>query len=151
MRKTFTVLGALAMLLAVVAPAQASDLGTTAVACSGNPIYTGSAGGVGQLKIFYNSTSGGTNSACYYHIGAAAGVPAQTYVEIARCTETSGEGTKACTETAVDTDGPENWSKFAGPVGVVNTNNVCVRAYGFILWNGVFREVDSGRQGCPRP
>ncbi|MGW6446135.1 hypothetical protein [Lentzea sp. NPDC055074] len=148
MRKAFTVLGALAMLLAVVAPARA-DVGAAAFSCSGSNTYTGSAGGVGQLKIFYSSANGGTNTACYYHIGAAAGVPAQTYVLIERCAETSGEGVKSCTTTALDEDGPGDWSKLAGPVGVVNTARVCVRAYGFILWNGVFREVDSGRQGCP--
>ncbi|WP_394616326.1 hypothetical protein JNUCC0626_42760 [Lentzea sp. JNUCC 0626] len=147
MRKVFTVLGALAMMLAfVVAPAQATEFGAQAGSCSGSVTYQRSVGGVGQLKIFY---SNGSNSACFYHIGAAAGKAAETYVEIYKCVETSGEGNPNCTYTSFDSDGPGNWKEYAGPVGVSGTANVCVAAFGYIVWGGAVHAVDSGRQGCP--
>ncbi|GGM78150.1 hypothetical protein GCM10011609_12410 [Lentzea pudingi] len=147
MRKAFTVLGALAMALAVVAPAQASDIGTAA-SCGGSETYKASVGGVGQLKIFY---SGGSNNACFYHIGAAAGKAAETFVDIYKCTETSGEGQAGCTFSQYDSDGPGNWQSYAGPATVTGTANVCVLATGYIKWGGKIHEVYSGRQGCPRP
>lgn len=150
MRKAFTVLGALAMLLAVVAPAQA-DVGAAAYSCSGSNTYTGSVGNVGQLKIFYSSANGGTNTACFYHIGAAAGKVARTFVEVARCAENSGEGNAVCTYKSWDSDGPGNWKELAGPVGVTGTKNVCVAAHGWIEWGGYRYGVASGRQGCPNP
>ncbi|MDX3656090.1 hypothetical protein PV646_02115 [Streptomyces sp. ID05-26A] len=146
MRKAFTVLGALAMMLAVVAPAQASDF-SAAATCSGNGgTFKKSVGGVGELRIDF---SGGSNTACFHHIGAAANKPAETAVEIFKCTQTSGEGQLGCTYTAYDSDGPGNWSQFAGPATVTGTSNVCVLATGYIKWGGRTYSVDSGRQGCP--
>ncbi|SDD01464.1 hypothetical protein [Actinokineospora iranica] len=127
-------------------PAQAS---TAAISCSGSVTDRfAHPSGLGELVIYYNSTNGGTNSACFYHRGAAAGVAAPTYVIIHRCAETSGEG-GPCTIRA--TGGPDsgNFSSYAGPVGVTGTANYCVAAYGHIDWRGTRYALNSGRQGCP--
>jgi hypothetical protein len=128
---------------AVVSAAPAS----AAVSCSGTISYDDTISGVGELTIYYNSTNGGTNSACFYHQGAARGVAAPTYVQAYRCVETSGEG-QPCT---IDrSSGPDlgNYAYYAGPRGVTGTADRCVAAVGYIDWDGYRHVIKSGRQGC---
>ncbi len=147
---------ALAALLGVASPAGTAaaapvsdDPSTKAVSCSGTITYSRThPSGLGELVIYYNSSNGGTNSACFYHRGAAYGHAAYTYVEIIRCTQRSGEG-QACTPaTNPDTDGG-SFEYYAGPVGVTGTANYCVGAAGYIDWRGTRYILTSGRQGCP--
>ncbi|AOS62658.1 hypothetical protein [Actinoalloteichus hymeniacidonis] len=122
---------------------------TAAVSCSGHITYSRThPSGLGELVIYYNSSNGGTNSACFYHRGAAYGVPANTSVQIVRCTQTSGEG-QACTADQTSRRDTGNFSFYAGPVGVTGTAARCVAAAGYIDWNGVRYSMSSGRQGCP--
>ncbi|MFU8851103.1 hypothetical protein ACNAW0_08990 [Micromonospora sp. SL1-18] len=100
-----------------------------------------------ELVIYYNSTNGGTNSACVNHLGAAYGKPARTSVEIARCAQTSGEN-RSCTATVVSTIDNGIYSYYAGPRGVTGTANYCVAAYGELDWNGYTYYIASGTQGC---
>lgn len=135
-----------------VAPATAAaqaDPSVQAKSCSGTitDSFTHPSG-LGELTIFYNSSNGGTNSACFYHRGAAYGKAARTSVSIVRCTQTSGEN-QACTPaTSPDTE-TGTFSYYAGPVGVTGTARYCVAASGYIDWNGVRYSLSSGRQGCP--
>ncbi|MFT7837272.1 hypothetical protein Q5530_14080 [Saccharothrix sp. BKS2] len=129
--------------LGVVSAAPAN----AAVSCSGTVSYSDTISGVGELTIFYNSTSNGTNSACFYHRGAAYGVSAPTYVRAYRCVETSGEGQPCTIDTSSSPD-LGNYAYYAGPRGVTGTNNRCVAAIGYIDWNGNRHLISSGRQGC---
>jgi hypothetical protein len=147
MRYLSKALSPLLVLIAVAAtlvvggsPAQA------AVSCSGAVTYSKSYG-PGELTIFYNATNGGTNSACFYHKGAAYGVAAPTYVRAYRCTERSGEG-QPCTIAASSNPDSGNFEYYAGPRGVTGTANYCVAAVGYIDWRGSRYTVSSGRQGC---
>lgn len=121
-------------------PAQA------AVSCSGTITYSRTYG-PGELTIFYNTTNGGTNSACFYHKGAAYGVAAPTYVRAYRCTQQSGEG-QPCTIAASSSEDFGNYAYHAGPRGVTGTANYCVAAIGYIDWQGFRYQISSGRQGC---
>ncbi|MEU4521671.1 hypothetical protein AB0F52_23535 [Amycolatopsis sp. NPDC024027] len=146
MRKILSsVLAVLSIVLTVgvvsAAPASA------AVSCSGTVTYDYTVAGLGELTIYYNSTNGGTNSACFYHRGAAYGVAAPTYVRAYRCFEASGEG-QPCTVDISSTADLGNFAYHAGPRGVTGTANRCVAAYGYIDWGGSRYYVSSGRQGC---
>lgn len=121
-------------------PAQA------AVSCSGTVTYSRTYG-PGELTIFYNSSNGGTNSACFYHKGAAYGVSAPTYVRAYRCTERSGEG-QPCTIAVSSSADSGNYAYYAGPRGVTGAANYCVAAVGYIDWQGYRYQISSGRQGC---
>ena len=132
--------------LAAAAPAQA------ATSCSGTVTYsetvprTGSA--VGELVIYYNTSNGGTNSACFYHRGAAYGVMTLTGVQVVRCSQRSGEG-RTCTIAAISAPDEGDYKYYAGPVGVTGTANYCVAARGWIQWgSSTVYTVDSGTQGC---
>ncbi|MFF7865364.1 hypothetical protein ACFZCT_02715 [Streptomyces qaidamensis] len=115
------------------APAQA------ATSCSGTVTHSqpikipGRSTVVGELTIYYNSSNGGTNSACFYHRGPSYGVAAETYVAIYRCAQTSGEGQMCRNTTAGDIDDGK-YAYQAGPVGVTGTANYCVGAQGWIEW-----------------
>ncbi|MFI8890060.1 hypothetical protein [Streptomyces paradoxus] len=115
------------------APAQA------ATSCSGTVTHSqpikipGTSTVVGELTIYYNSSNGGTNSACFYHRGPSYGVAAKTYVGIYRCAQTSGEGQTCRNTTPGDID-EGNFAYQAGPVGVTGTANYCVGAQGWIVW-----------------
>lgn len=140
---------ALATSLNVVAPTAAQ----AAASCSGAITYSktiNTSGGspIGELTIYYNSSNGGTNSACFYHRGAAYGVAAATGVRIWRCAESSGEGQSACTVTASSTADNGNYRYYAGPRAVTGTANVCVWASGHVTWKGVLYPVVSNRRGC---
>ncbi|MGC4748140.1 hypothetical protein ACLQ28_21145 [Micromonospora sp. DT201] len=144
-RRVFALLLALvttggAFVVLTASPAQA------AVSCSGTITYSRTYG-PGELTIFYNTSNGGTNSACFYHKGAAYGVAAPTYVRAYRCTEQSGEG-QPCTIAASSSADFGNYAYYAGPRGVTGTANYCVAAIGYIDWQGYRYQVSSGRQGC---
>lgn len=131
------------VLVVTAAPSQA------AVACSGTITYSYAypeSNPVAELVIYYNSTNGGTNSACMYHRGASYGVSARTSVQVAKCAETSGSG--ACTVTAASSTDNASYAYYAGPRGVTGTANNCVDAYGEIDWAGTTYWIHSGRQGC---
>lgn len=83
-RRTMVSFSSLLMLagagLFLASPAQA------ATSCSGTITYdaTVSRSGsvIGELVIYYNSSNGGTNSACFYHRGVSYGVAAPTDIQI---------------------------------------------------------------------
>ncbi|APU19259.1 hypothetical protein [Actinoalloteichus sp. GBA129-24] len=135
-----------------VAAASASEPsegpGITAASCSGTVSYSEMLpGGIGELTIYYNSSEGGTNSACLYHRGSTYGVAAPTSVQIHRCMESSGEGRPCTIDVSSRTDSG-NFQYYAGPVGVNKTSNRCVSAVGHIALGGRVYGLDSGRQGC---
>lgn len=138
---------AMLSMISVFAAAPAS----AAVSCSGTISYDqainrgGSA--IGELTIYYNTSNGGTNSACFYHRGASNGVAAPTYVRAFRCTQQSGEG-QPCTIAASSSPDSGNYKQYAGPRGVTGTANYCVAAEGYIIWAGTEYYLSSGRQGC---
>ncbi|MEU3457656.1 hypothetical protein ABZ671_29245 [Micromonospora sp. NPDC006766] len=148
-RKVLASVAALAASFAAVqviteAPSQA------AVSCSGTVTYrkaVPASNPVMELVIYYNSTNGGTNSACVNHLGAAYGKPAPTWVHISRCAQTSGKG-NACAITEASTTDDGVYSYYAGPRGVTGTANNCVSASGGILWNNQSYSIVSGTQGC---
>lgn len=127
--------------LLVSTSAQAASSAQAATSCSGTIsadytfTYPGE-GVIGELTIYYNSSNGGTNSACFYHRGSAAGVAAETYVAIMRCSQTSGEG-QTCHNNTAPNDDLGTYSSYAGPVGVTGTANNCVGAIGWIVWHGI--------------
>ncbi len=130
-------------------PAQAA---TTAISCSGTVTaryyasYPG-VGVVGELIVYYNSTNGGTNSACLYHRGPAYGVASDTAVNISKCAQTSpGSG---CTRIGYDQD-RGNYSSYAGPAGVTGTANNCVTVTGWVGYRGVLVPAGSDAKtvGC---
>ncbi|MEV4489932.1 hypothetical protein AB0K04_07445 [Micromonospora coxensis] len=131
--------------LLAAAPAQA------AASCSGTVTYSKtvsrSGSPIGELVIYYNSTNGGTNSACFYHRGVAYGTSALTGVQIARCAQRSGEG-RTCDFAALSAPDEGSYAYYAGPVGVTGTADYCVSAKGWILWAGSVYTVDSLTQGC---
>ncbi|MFJ8581815.1 hypothetical protein [Micromonospora sp. NPDC093277] len=147
-RKVLASVAALAASFATVqviaeAPSQA------AVSCSGSVTYSKAvpaSNPVAELIIYYNSTNGGTNSACLYRRGAAYGQPGWTEVQIVRCRETSKGG--ACTRTAESGVDGNIYSYYAGPRGVTGTVNNCVSAWGEVQWNGTRYPVASGPVGC---
>ncbi|RAJ46218.1 hypothetical protein K353_00593 [Kitasatospora sp. SolWspMP-SS2h] len=129
----------------------ASSAAQAATSCSGTVTYDqtvsrdGSA--IGELVIYYNSSNGGTNSACFYHRGASYGVAATTSVEIYRCLQKSGTG-GGCTVDVSSRVDKGSYAYNAGPVGVTGTANYCVYAYGYVDWAGHEYSVSSGTRGC---
>ncbi|MFC3451549.1 hypothetical protein [Amycolatopsis speibonae] len=145
LRRVVVAASGLVMFLGLAqAPAQAS---TQAVSCSGTNIFSKTVDGLGELVIYYNSGNGGTNSACFYHRGAAYGKSSYTYVVISRCKETGSEG-QPCTPTVTSSPDDGDFAYKAGPVGVTGTGNYCVSARGYLNWGGKYHAVESGRQGC---
>ncbi|MFF7978317.1 hypothetical protein ACFZDK_04180 [Streptomyces sp. NPDC007901] len=148
-RRAMVFLSSLLMLagagLFLASPAQA------ATSCSGTITYDGtvsrSGSVIGELVIYYNSSNGGTNSACFYHRGVSYGVAASTSVQILRCSQTSGTG-DACHIAATSPVDQGSYSYQAGPVGVTGTANYCVSAIGDVWWGGKDYYVDSGTRGC---
>ncbi|MFD7957015.1 hypothetical protein ACFV4X_26420 [Streptomyces ardesiacus] len=136
--------------LLISQPAQAA---TTAISCSGTitASYTVSYPGdgvVGELVVYYNTSSGGTNSACLHHRGKSYGVSSETTVFIDKCSQTSGEG-RTCTQISQDYDSG-NYAYYAGPVGVTGTANNCVSVHGYIEYRGVNLQVPGAGKtvGC---
>jgi hypothetical protein len=150
LRRALVLLVSLATLSA--AGLSAAEPAQAAVSCSGTVTYSGtvsrSGSVIGELVIYYNTSNGGTNSACFYHRGVSYGVGTLTGVDIARCSQQSGEG-KTC--NIADVGGPPDeggYSYYAGPVGVTGTANYCVAARGYVSWSNTAYFVDSGTQGC---
>ena len=146
MRKVFS------MLLALVAMASVMTVSTPAAqaagSCSGTIIYSQvQSSGLGELVIYYSSANGGTNSACFYHRGAAYGRAAETMVQIYRCERPNNEGAHCTPDGARDTDSG-NFSYQAGPVGVTGVASRCVEARAYIVWNGEPKWIFSRQQGC---
>ncbi|ASO19393.1 hypothetical protein FHR81_001660 [Actinoalloteichus hoggarensis] len=132
----------------VAAAAPVSDgPSTAAVSCSGHVTYSETRPNIGRLVIYYNSSNGGTNSACMYHNGSNYGVAAPTDVQIWRCTQSSGEG-QPCTADKASPKDSGNFLYYAGPVGVTGTANRCVRALGHVAVGPRNYIFDSKRQGC---
>lgn len=150
-RRILVLLAALTSLIGanviLSAPAHAATSCSGAVTYRKAVSYPGD-GVVGELVIYYNSTNGGTNSACFYHRGVSSGVSAETYVYIMRCSQKSGEGQRC----KIAAPGGSDWGKFAhyaGPVGVTGTAKYCVAAIGWIVWRGVeIGDQAATTQGC---
>ena len=135
--------------LAVIGAPEAS----AAVSCSGTITYdhTYNVNGnpVAEMTIYYNSTNGGTNSACFYHRGSYYGKAETTSVQIHRCTQHSAPAGSTCTIAASSRTDQSNYSYYAGPVGVTGTANYCVAAEGYMdLDGGGFIAVGTGTRGC---
>ncbi|WP_206306989.1 hypothetical protein [Streptomyces sp. F001] len=105
---------------------------------------------IGELTIYYNSSNGGTNSACFYHRGPSYGVAAHTEVMIMRCAQKSGEG-QGCTSTTAPDSDSGNFAYHAGPVGVTGTANYCVAAIGWITWEHPNPDVGKMNMGVFEP
>lgn len=124
---------------------------SAAVSCSGTVTYdhtfTYNGNPVVELTVYYNSTNGGTNSACLYHRGAYYGVATPTSVQIHRCAQRNpGSG---CDFTASSRTDSGNYAYYAGPVGVTGTANYCVFAEGSIaLSSSNTLYVGSAPVGC---
>lgn len=142
LRRVLVLSASLMMVLGLVSvPAQA------AVSCTGTITWRKYIG-YAELVIYYNSSNGGTNSACMNHLGDSYGVSRPTSVQIFKCAEKSGQG-HDCTATASSRRDFDSYAYYAGPVGVTGTANYCVAASGSIFWDGETRYVNTGRQGCP--
>ncbi|MEU8259591.1 hypothetical protein AB0C02_03060 [Micromonospora sp. NPDC048999] len=147
-RKVLASVAALAASFATVqviteAPSQA------AISCSGTITYRKAlpaSNPVMELVIYYNSTNGGTNSACVNHLGATYGKTAHTWVQLVRCYETVKNGT--CTGAASSKVDDNDYSYYAGPVGLTGTANSCVGADGGLVWNGTQYRIYTSAQGC---
>ncbi|NEB05646.1 hypothetical protein [Streptomyces sp. SID13726] len=129
----------------LASPAQA------ATSCSGTITYSDtvsrSGSVIGELVIYYNSSNGGTNSACFYHRGVSYGVTAYTSIQIYRCSQTSGTG-DVCNPTQNSLPDDGNYAYYAGPVGVTGTANYCVSAIGSVTWAGRGYSIETGTRGC---
>src|SRR3954451_19750285 len=103
---------------------------SAATSCSGTITYdhTYNVGGspVAELTIYYNTTNGGTNSACFYHQGAYYGKAEPTAVQIYRCTQHTAAPGSPCTIAVASRVDSGNFADYAGPVGVTGTANYCV-------------------------
>jgi hypothetical protein len=135
--------------LAVLAAPAAS----AATSCSGTITYdrTYYVGGnpVAEMTIYYNTTNGGTNSACFYHRGAYYGRSEPTAVRIYRCTQHTASPGSPCTIAVASRTDSDNYSYYAGPVGVTGTANYCVAAEASMrLTSGDVLEVGTGTRGC---
>jgi len=140
------------MLLALVAAVSVMTIGAPAAqaagSCSGTITYSQViSSGLGELVIYYNSSDGGTNSACFYHRGAAYGTAAATMVQIYRCERPNNEGAHCTPDGERDTDSG-NFSYYAGPVGVTGVASRCVEARAYIVWGGEAQWIFSRQQGC---
>lgn len=124
---------------------------SAAVSCSGtitfDQTYYNNGNPVAELTIYYNSTNGGTNSACFYHRGAYYGVAKHTEVQIHRCAQRNpGSGCDFTASSRIDSG---NFAYHAGPVGVTGTASFCVLAEGYMVLNSTTSlYVSSGVQGC---
>ncbi|MGI3203002.1 hypothetical protein ACRJ4W_41080 [Streptomyces sp. GLT-R25] len=136
--------------LFVSTPAQAATSCSGTITHSENIRIPGRDTIIGELVIYYNSSNGGTNSACFYHRGPSVGVKAETYVRIMRCSQRSGEGER-CDGTVQSRADEGNYAYHAGPVGVTGTANYCVAAIGWIVWEHPNSDVGSMLMGVVTP
>jgi len=139
----------LALGVAGVGSVATADHASAATACSGTKTFVFTAKGKAQLVIYYNSSNGGTNSACMYHLGSYYGKAERTTVQIGRCTTWSGPEGKSCTLDKLSKVDANKYKYYAGPRGVTGTAKRCVWAKGTMhLTNGKTLVLVSGRQGC---
>lgn len=100
---------------------------------------------IAEIVVYYQSGSGGTNTACTYHRGPAYGVATDTMVQLGECYRSD------CTYAF---DGGQfmrdsgTYSKFAGSVRRTSTDSNCVVAEGRITWRGKAHIWSTGRVGC---
>ena len=125
-----------------------------ATSCSGTITYdhTYNVNGnpVAELTIYYNSTNGGTNSACLYHRGAYYGKAEPTAIQIYRCTQQASAPGSPCTIAVASRVDSSNYAYYAGPVGVTGTANYCVAVQASMgLTGGGELQVGTGTRGCP--
>lgn len=112
-----------------VAPAASAAVSCSgAVTASKEISYKGKV--MGELVVYYNTSNGGTNSACLYHRGALYGVKANTAVVIKRCSQTNPGN--VCNVTADSGYDYGDYRYYAGPRGVTGTRVNCVAASGWI-------------------
>ncbi len=142
--KAFALLTATTIAVSVgvgVAPAAEAGSGT----CGGSLIarkvaHDGNGTAVGELVVYYNSSTG-NNCARFNHLGPSYGVARETNVFIERCL------TNNPNNDCFNTGGPSDYDNgtyayYAGPVSV-HAPNKCVRAFGYILWNGARRNAET--------
>jgi len=134
--------------LAVLGGPEAS----AAVSCSGtityDHTYNHNGNPVAEVTIYYNTSNGGTNSVCLYHLGAYRGKAEWTAVTMERCTQHTAPAGSDCHIAAYKTDA-DNYSYYAGPVGLTGTANYCVDANGYMnLDDGTYLGIDTGTRGC---
>ncbi|MEO6703189.1 MAG: hypothetical protein ABI140_04100 [Jatrophihabitantaceae bacterium] len=146
---TTVAVSAMAGLAVLTAPAALA-----ATSCSGTITYdhTYNVGGnpVAELTIYYNSTNGGTNSACLYHRGAYYGKSEPTAIQIYRCTQQATAPGSPCTIAVASRVDSNNYAYYAGPVGVTGTANYCVAVQASMgLTGGGELQVGTGTRGCP--
>lgn len=152
LRRFRAALGVLVVMAGVVVGAVAAPATAAAASsCSGTVTWASSLKKEprAQLVIYYNSSNGGTNSACMYHAGSTYGKKLRTDVQVSRC-EPGGSNGYSCfvdKESRIDSG---RYAYYAGPVGVTGTAKRCVVAWGtIILANGGLVRIDSDTRGCP--
>jgi hypothetical protein len=101
-----------------------------------------------QLVIYYNSSNGGTNSACMRHAGSTYGKAMHTEVEISRCEPGYDESDNYCFTDKTSRTDKGNFKYYAGPVGVTGTKSRCVTAWGTMEKGNTFIRIDSDAEGC---
>ena len=101
-----------------------------------------------QLVIYYNSSNGGTNSACMYRAGSTYGKALSTEVEISRCESGYDESDTFCYTDKTSRTDSGTFKYYAGPVGVTGTKSRCVVAWGTIISGSKLIRIDSNPEGC---
>jgi hypothetical protein len=101
-----------------------------------------------QLVIYYNSSNGGTNSACMYHAGSTYGKALKTEVQVSRCQSGWDESDNYCNTDKYSKVDSGKFKYYAGPVGVTGTKTRCVVAWGTIISGSTLIRIDSDPEGC---
>lgn len=132
----------------VVAPAASA-----AVSCSGTITYDHTyyynGNPVAEVTIYYNSTNGGTNSACLYHRGAWYGKSTFTLIGMSRCKQHTAAPGSDCNVDYQPQPDSGDYAYYAGPVGVTGTADYCVEAYGLMALSQSYTlNIDTGTRGC---
>lgn len=143
MARIVTSLGALAMALTVL-PVLAATPAVAVEGCGGNLVKVKdlrmpNGTKIGELQVFYNP-SNGNNCAEMHHGGPTWGVNRLTMVDINKCQTTVPTGNCNVVDDATKV---ENVAFWAGPV-VVHAGAHCIRAGGWIDWQGGLRFVSTG-------
>lgn len=109
-------------------------------ACSGSLVYR-AADSVGEMVLYYSSSSDGTNCARTDHLGSTYGVTKYTTIYLAKCvTDTPGPN---CTVLGTADQNDGNFAYYAGPVNQYSTNAHCVFAEGRIYYAPDIRYYDT--------
>jgi len=115
--------------------------------CSGTITWASSLKREPQV-IHYNSSNGGTNSACMRHAGSTYGKAMHTEVEISRCEPGYDERDDEYFDDKTSRSDKDDFKYHAGPVGVTGTKNRCVTAWGTMEKGKTFIRIDSEVEGC---